>query len=87
MRVRYEPNNVLMLPMPTEKFKLVVNILLERDLEADYDEAWEDEVYVWLYHHSMEQYYGVMKKCGVQRVEEILTMDDSRVGSGSAVRD
>ena len=43
MRVRYEPNNVLMLPMPTEKFKLVVNILLERDLEADYDEAWEDE--------------------------------------------
>ena len=51
------------------------------------DEAWEDEVYVWLYHHSLEQYYGVMKKCGVQRVEEILTMDDSRVGSGSAVRD
>ena len=34
---------MLMLPMPTEKFKLVVNILLERDLEADYDEAWEDE--------------------------------------------
>lgn len=51
------------------------------------DEAWEDEVYVWLYHHSLEQYYGVMKKYGVQRVEEILTMDDSRVGSGSAVRD
>lgn len=44
---------------------------------------WEDEVYVWLYHHSLEQYYGVMKKCGVQRVEEILALDSSRVSSGS----
>ena len=43
MRVRYEPNNVLMLPMPTEKFKLVLNILVDRDLEEEYDEAREDE--------------------------------------------
>lgn len=43
MRVRYEPNNVLMLPMPTEKFKLVVNILIDRDLETEYDEEKEDE--------------------------------------------
>lgn len=40
--MRYEPNNVLMLPMPTEKFKLVMNILIDRDLK-EYDEEKEDE--------------------------------------------
>ena len=43
MRMRYEPMNVLMLPMPSEKFRLVVNILTDRDLAAEYDEAKEDE--------------------------------------------
>ena len=41
MRMRYEPMNVLMLPMPSEKFRLVVNILTDRDL-AEYDEEKED---------------------------------------------
>ena len=32
MRVKYEPNNVLMLPMPQETYKIPVNILIDRDI-------------------------------------------------------
>ena len=33
------------------------------------DAQWEDEVYVWLFHHSLEQYYGVMTQFGVKSKE------------------
>lgn len=42
MRVRYDPNNVLLLPMPQEKFQIVINTLVEKNFE-EYDEAKEDE--------------------------------------------
>ena len=42
MRIRYEPNNVLMLPMPQEKFQIVINTLVEKDFENEYDEKKED---------------------------------------------
>lgn len=43
MRIRYDPNNVLMLPMPQENFKIIINILIQRDL-GEYDEEKEDAI-------------------------------------------
>lgn len=40
--MRYEPNNVIMLPMPSEKFKITINVLSKRDIEKEYDEEAED---------------------------------------------
>lgn len=31
MRLKYEPNNVLMLPMPAETYKITINILVDRE--------------------------------------------------------
>ena len=31
MRLKYEPNNVLMLPMPAETYKIPINILVDRE--------------------------------------------------------
>lgn len=39
-RVRYDPNNAVMLPLPKEQFKVIINYLEERDL-SQYDEAFE----------------------------------------------
>ena len=39
-RVRYDPNNVLMLPLPQERFKVIINYLEPRDLST-YDEEAE----------------------------------------------
>ena len=35
MRMKYDPNNVLMLPMPSESYKITVNILTERKSKED----------------------------------------------------
>lgn len=33
-----------MLPMPQEKFKIIINVLIQRDLEKEYDEEKEDAI-------------------------------------------
>ena len=35
MRMKYDPNNVLMLPMPAESYKITVNILTERESKVN----------------------------------------------------
>lgn len=47
------------------------------------DAQWEDEVYVWLFHHSLEQYYGVMTQFGVKSVSDVMELDANTIGSGS----
>ena len=47
------------------------------------DAQWEDEVYVWLFHHSLEQYYGVMTQFGVKSMNDVMALDANTIGSGS----
>ena len=43
MRLKYEPNNVLMLPMPAETYKIPINILVDRE-EGDVEEKSDSDV-------------------------------------------
>lgn len=43
-------------------------------------------VYVWLFYHSMEQYYPNLKSLGVSSVPELLQMTEEDVASDEAFR-
>lgn len=42
MRMKYDPNNVVMLPMPSESYKITVNILVEREKNLHVEDVEEE---------------------------------------------
>ena len=42
MRMKYDPNNVVMLPMPSESYKITVNILVEREKNLQVEDVEEE---------------------------------------------
>lgn len=42
---------------------------------------WNNELYVWLYYHSMEQYYQKFADFGILTVEELMKLSSSDIGS------
>lgn len=42
---------------------------------------WNNELYVWLYYHSMEHYYQKFADFGILTVEELMKLSSSDIGS------
>lgn len=45
------------------------------------EKEWEDELYVWLYVHSLEQYYQQFIDYGVTTIEELMHLSSSDLSS------
>ena len=45
------------------------------------EKEWEDELYVWLYFHSLEQYYQQFIDYGVTTIEELMHLSSSDLSS------
>lgn len=88
MRMKYEPNNVLMLPMPQETYKIPVNILIDRDLnqsdlaeEAPTDEEKKKRIRSRQrvsYFEVQYNFYGLYKEI-YQAIAEYLEVDMNRL--------
>ena len=45
------------------------------------EKEWEDELYVWLYFHSLEQYYQQFIDYGITTIEELMHLSSSDLSS------
>ena len=45
------------------------------------EKEWEDELYVWLYVHSLEQYYQQFIDYGVTTIEELMHLSSNDLSS------
>ena len=45
------------------------------------EKEWEDELYVWLYFHSLEQYYQQFIDYGVTTIEELMHLSSNDLSS------
>ena len=47
------------------------------------EKEWNDELYVWLYFHSLEQYYQQFIEFGVTTIEDLMHLTSSDLSSMS----
>ena len=45
------------------------------------EKLWDDEVFVWLYYHSLEQYHARFVEYGIRTIEEIMKLSSSEISS------
>lgn len=45
------------------------------------DCRWNNDLFVWLYYHSLEQYYNRVVEFGVTSIEELVKMSSNDIGS------
>ena len=45
------------------------------------EKEWEEELYVWLYFHSLEQYYQQFIDYGITTIEELMHLSSSDLSS------
>ena len=45
------------------------------------DRKWNDDLYMWLHYHTLEQYYGKIVEYGVTSIEELMKLSSTEIGS------